>query len=250
MSRLPPLPSLKELIRLYGLQAKQQLSQNFIMDLQLAGKFARTAGPLKGKTVIEVGCGDKKRKKKKKEKDIVLTTRGDLGPGSITRALLQEDTGYVVGVEKDERFQPILKTLEQATRFPDPRFNIVYGDMTVIKEDELIRSIVSPLGPESVNEKEEKVDLWEMSANESPVRIVGNLPFGVATELLLKWLRLLHKREGIFSGEWGRVPLVLAFQTEVADRITAPINCKVFFFFFVVVVSCSDLDIIVWIILL
>lgn len=66
--RLPPLPSLKELIRLYGLQAKQQLSQNFIMDLQLAGKFARTAGPLKGKTVIEVGCGEKEKKKKKKEK--------------------------------------------------------------------------------------------------------------------------------------------------------------------------------------
>jgi hypothetical protein len=34
---------------------------------------------------------------------------------------------------------------------------------------------------------------------ESPVRIVGNLPFAVATELLLKWLRQIPEREGPFA---------------------------------------------------
>jgi hypothetical protein len=31
------------------------------------------------------------------------------------------------------------------------------------------------------------------------VRIVGNLPFAVATELLLKWLRQIPEREGPFA---------------------------------------------------
>ena len=99
--------------------------------------------------------------------------------------------------------------------------------MNVVKEDDLIRPIVPPVIKGTPNSSDQDVDLWEESPDDSPVRIVGNLPFGVATELLLKWLRLLHKREGIFDGGWGRVPLILAFQTEVADRITASINTKV-----------------------
>ena len=44
MFRLPPLPGVRELIRLYGLSAKQQLSQNFLLDINLCQRFARQLG--------------------------------------------------------------------------------------------------------------------------------------------------------------------------------------------------------------
>jgi 16S rRNA (adenine1518-N6/adenine1519-N6)-dimethyltransferase len=80
------LPPLRDVIATHGLNAKKSLGQNFILDLNLTRKIARAAGPLNGRTVVEVGPG----------------------PGGLTRALLLEGAARVVCVERDSRCLPAL----------------------------------------------------------------------------------------------------------------------------------------------
>lgn len=110
MPRLPPLPSVRELVRLYGLQAKQQLSQNFLFDLNLCKKFARQ---------LVLG-----------QSDDLVTTDGQLGnlsmppvvlevgpgPGGLTRSVFAVGGARkaMVAVEKDPRFIPALAMLLQS----------------------------------------------------------------------------------------------------------------------------------------
>src|ERR1700754_2036469 len=86
------LPTLGSVVRSLGLSARKSLGQHFILDLNLTRRIARAAGPLEGRTVIEVGPG----------------------PGGLTRALL-EAGARVVAVEKDPRFVPLLEELSEAS---------------------------------------------------------------------------------------------------------------------------------------
>ena len=85
--RLPPLPTIKEIIRLYKLRALKQLSQNFLLDQNISKKIVRAAGKLDGAYVCEVGPG----------------------PGGITRAILEAGARQLTVVEKDHRFIPGLQ---------------------------------------------------------------------------------------------------------------------------------------------
>jgi 16S rRNA (adenine1518-N6/adenine1519-N6)-dimethyltransferase len=97
------LPPLREVIRELGLAAKKSLGQNFILDLNLTRRIARAAGPLQGRSVIEVGPG----------------------PGGLTRALFLEGAERVIAVERDERCRPALEAI--AARYPD-RLTVEFGD--------------------------------------------------------------------------------------------------------------------------
>jgi 16S rRNA (adenine1518-N6/adenine1519-N6)-dimethyltransferase len=103
LSRIDELPPLREVNARHGLSAKKQLGQNFLLDLNLTARIARTAGPLESVTVIEVGPG----------------------PGGLTRALLAEGAKKVVAIERDERALPALG--EIAAHYPG-RLEIVAGD--------------------------------------------------------------------------------------------------------------------------
>ena len=99
------LPPLRDVIDRHGLSAKKSLGQNFILDLNLTDRIARTAGDLHGRIVVEVGPG----------------------PGGLTRALLSAGAERVFAVERDERCLAALD--EIARHWP--------GRLTVLAEDAL-----------------------------------------------------------------------------------------------------------------
>lgn len=177
--RLPPLPSIREVIKLYKLNALKQLSQNFLFDPRLTDKIVKNAGTIVHNEVCEVGPG----------------------PGAITRSILMKRPSKLILIEKDPRFTPCLEMLAAASPCP---VELHIGDVMSFT----MQNIFS-----EKNRKE-----WE---NGLPnIRILGNLPFNVSTPLIIKWLHAISERKSAW--EYGRVPLTLTFQKEVAERIVAP----------------------------
>lgn len=97
------LPPLREVIAKHQLAAKKALGQNFLLDLNLTGRIARSAGTLHDCEIIEVGPG----------------------PGGLTRALLKEGAAKVIAVERDPRCLSALN--EIASAYPG-RLEIIEGD--------------------------------------------------------------------------------------------------------------------------
>lgn len=88
-SRLPPLPTPRDLIRIYRVRARKQLSQNFLLYKYINNRLVTSAGIRNGHHVLEVGPG----------------------PGSITRQILEQGPAQLFVVEKDRRFVPMLEVL-------------------------------------------------------------------------------------------------------------------------------------------
>ncbi|MCO5730764.1 16S rRNA (adenine(1518)-N(6)/adenine(1519)-N(6))-dimethyltransferase RsmA [Rhizobium sp. SSA_523] len=103
MGTLDGLPPLREVIAQHGLDARKALGQNFLFDLNLTQKIARTAGPLDDATVFEVGPG----------------------PGGLTRAILSLGARKVIAIERDSRCLPVLAEIER--HYPG-RLDVIEGD--------------------------------------------------------------------------------------------------------------------------
>jgi len=113
------------------------------------------------------------------------------GPGGLTRALLAAGAKRVIAIERDRRCLPALA--EIVARFPD-RLTVVEADALEVNLGDLVQF---------------------------PSRIVANLPYNVATPLLVGWLR---------AEPWPPFydRLVLMFQREVAERIVARPGSKTY----------------------
>jgi 16S rRNA (adenine1518-N6/adenine1519-N6)-dimethyltransferase len=116
------LPPLREVIERHGLQARKALGQNFLFDLNLTGKIARTAGDLSDATVIEVGPG----------------------PGGLTRALLSNGARRVIAIERDER---CLAALAEVSDHYPGRLEVVSGDALKTDFAALARGAAGDGGP-------------------------------------------------------------------------------------------------------
>lgn len=97
------LPPLRDVIQRHGLSARKSLGQNFLLDLNLTAKIARSAGDLTNSDVLEVGPG----------------------PGGLTRGLLAAGARKVVAVEKDAR---CLAALEEIADAYPGRLTVLHGD--------------------------------------------------------------------------------------------------------------------------
>lgn len=105
MNDLLALPSLRELLQKSSFQTKRKWGQNFLLDTNITDKIARSAGTLKGRTVIEVGPG----------------------PGGLTRSLLLAGAERVIAIEKDPECLSLLAPLVDASQ----------GRLTLLNQDAL-----------------------------------------------------------------------------------------------------------------
>jgi 16S rRNA (adenine1518-N6/adenine1519-N6)-dimethyltransferase len=97
------LPPVSEMMRECGLEPKKQFGQNFLFDLNLTGRIARSVPNIEKLTVIEVGPG----------------------PGGLTRALLLAGAQRVIAIEKDKTTEPILSKIVSAS---SGRLDVIYDD--------------------------------------------------------------------------------------------------------------------------
>ena len=113
------------------------------------------------------------------------------GPGGLTRALIAAGAGRVIAIERDERCLAALAEIEK--RFPN-RLTVIAGDALT-------------------------TDMAALAAG--PSAIVANLPYNVATPLLVAWLK---------TEPWPPwyASMTLMFQREVAERIVAGHGSKTY----------------------
>jgi 16S rRNA (adenine1518-N6/adenine1519-N6)-dimethyltransferase len=103
------------------------------------------------------------------------------GPGGLTRALLMEGAEKIIAVERDERAIAALAEVQAA--YPG-RLEVIAGDALACD--------------------------WQ-SFVKGPAKIAANLPYNIATPLLIGWI----------TGPQWFASLTLMFQKEVAERIAA-----------------------------
>ena len=106
--KISSLPPVSEMMRESGLEPKKQFGQNFLFDLNLTGRIARSVPDIERTTVVEVGPG----------------------PGGLTRALLIAGAKHVIAIEKDKTTSAILSQIVDAS---DGRLEVIFGDALKVK---------------------------------------------------------------------------------------------------------------------
>ena len=97
------LPPVSSMMRDCGLEPKKQFGQNFLFDLNLTGRIARSVPDIENTPVVEVGPG----------------------PAGLTRAILMAGATRVIAIEKDKTTQPILSQVIDAS---NGRLSVIYDD--------------------------------------------------------------------------------------------------------------------------
>lgn len=101
------LPSISSFIEKYKLRALKSLGQNFILDLNLTDRIAKSIPDIKNSVIVEVGSG----------------------PAGLTRALLKNEAKKVIAIEFDTRAIGILNELKEIYK---DRLEIIQSDALTV----------------------------------------------------------------------------------------------------------------------
>lgn len=175
-SFLASLPPFREVIAKHGLSARKGLGQNFILDMNITRKIVRGAGKLDGVNVIEIGPG----------------------PGGLTRAILESNVASLTVIELDPRAVAVMREL--AVQIQEGRREGGEGRN---------KDLPSPVSPLTIYEGDALE--FDYAAVPAPRAIIANLPYHVASQLLIGWLR----RGGDFQS------ITIMLQKEMAQRLVA-----------------------------
>ena len=108
------------------------------------------------------------------------------GKGALTEYLLKKKPKKLLAIEKDEELKPFLNNIQK--QHPEI-LEIIFQDALTFEYSKI---------------KDQKIFL------------VANLPYHIATTLVIKWLRYIKKFESI----------IIMVQREVADRLSAKVSTK------------------------
>ena len=111
-NRIANLPPVSEMMRECGLEPKKQFGQNFLFDLNLTGRIARSVPNIEHTPVVEVGPG----------------------PAGLTRAILLAGAPRVIAIEKDKTTAPILSQIVDVSA---GRLSVIYDDALRVNFSEL-----------------------------------------------------------------------------------------------------------------
>jgi 16S rRNA (adenine1518-N6/adenine1519-N6)-dimethyltransferase len=162
-------------------QPRHRFGQNFMIDRNLVRVVADAGQIAPGDVVIEVGPGT----------------------GTQTEELLSRGV-EVIAVEIDRGLAKLLRERYES----EPRFTLIEGDALSSKHalnQDLLARFAAVRGSTELAE----VSTADSSANPRPIKLVANLPYNIASPLVLELLIL------------GTDLLAFTVQKEVADRLRA-----------------------------
>lgn len=189
MSAIDRLPPLRDVIARHELSARKSLGQNFLLDLNLTAKIARSAGDLRGCDVLEIGPG----------------------PGGLTRGLLAEGARRVLSIEKDPRCLPALREIQEV--YPD-RLEIIEGDALEVDVTEKLNAPIRIIANLPYNVGTELLTRW-LDAPEWP-------PFWESLTLMFQ--REVAERIVAKPGSkaYGRLAILAAWRSDARIVMDLP----------------------------
>ncbi len=141
-----------------GRGAKKSLSQNFLIDGNIAQKIVKTMPCTRGDTVFEIGPG----------------------PGVLTEIVLKPPQGFsfespeqLVAIEKDDQFAQALYRFQPES---EKRFRIVHGDFFDVIESELQGVVAKKKGE---------------------IHLISNIPYQITSKFFEKIFSMNHRFSSI-----------------------------------------------------